>query len=469
MKKILRTLLIVVLAAGAAKAQFLPFNKVINITLNRGISPANDTTAAGVASKFYESPNNGSANVVGTFFPNITDGAYRLRALSYSPTAEFKLVGGDLSIKNATSGVAKIAAYNIVNANAIAKFSFKLDLTNYTGANAFIVAFGNVADGSILTNSSAPFTTPTTDIFGSFRIIKSGNLVTQFKPASGTGQTNTSPYLIKDGVSQVVEVFVNSTELVSVYTYAAAPIIIPANTYHVYVDGTRHAEDFPKVGTLYTQTEINAISFTTGGSATQETVKISDIQVTYPSATDPTLPVSLTSFTGEKVINGIRLNWKTASELNNDHFDILRSTEGQTFSTLTSTAGKGTSNQVNTYSYLDNAPEAGINYYKLKQVDKDGTATISDIVVAVDGSLATEGAFSANIINNTLNAQFDVSAKGTASISVTDLSGRKVFTNSFSIEKGFNNISLGIPSISAGIYVVTLTQNGQIKSVKILK
>jgi hypothetical protein len=473
MKKSLRTLLFLMLGAGVAQAQFAPFNRVVDINFNRGASPANDTTANGVntpSNKYYESPNPAVlTSIAGRFFPNITDGAYKLRALSYAPSAEFKLVGGVLSVKNATSGIAKVAAFGITNGDAIAKFKFTLDLTNYTaGSNAFIVAFGNVAVGSTLISSSAPFTTPQTDIFGAFRIITSGNLKTQYRNAAGDGQVNATLELIKVGVSQEVEVFVNSTAAASTYTHpsSASPISIPANTYQIYVNGVSYAQDFPKVGTTYAQTSINTISFTSAGSATVETVKISNLQVTYPAAT---LPVSLTSFTGKNEANGIRLNWKTASELNNDHFDILRSTEGQNFTTLTSVAGKGTSNQANTYSYFDSAPNVGTNYYKLKQVDKDGTATTSDIVVAVNSDLGKETAFTLNVNENTLNAAFSVVNNGNAVINVYDLSGRTVFTKSFVAQKGPNNISLVVPTFNTGIYVATLSQNGNIQGVKFVK
>lgn len=479
MKKIVQSFLMLMLVAGAAQAQFTPYNRVINVDWNRGASPTNDTTAAGIVSpSFYESPNSGDNN---RFFPFPSKGDYRLRALSYITDAEFKLSGSILSIKNGTSGNAKVAVHSVGNASAIAKFSFTLDLTNFSGANLnpIVIALGNynAGDGSsALTNSSSPFSNSDVTIFGSFRLIQSGSFKTQYKPASGSGQTDApdNVNLIKPNVSQNIEIFANNTASSINYKYNPADlnsVSLSAGKYHIYVNGSRFTFEFPKSDAYVSATKpaLNTLSIAVAGNATQETIKLSNLQVTYQSATDPTLPVSLTSFTGEKAINGIRLNWKTASELNNDHFDILRSTNGQTFSTLTSVAGKGTSNQVNTYSYLDNAPESGTNYYKLKQVDKDGTATVSDMVVAVEGGLSATNAFSANLSNNTLNASFDATATGTASLSLTDLSGRKVFSKSFAATKGSNNISLTTPSLNAGIYVVTLLQNGSSKSIKIVK
>ena len=467
MKKTLRLLLLMGLAAGSAQAQFSPYNRVINVDWNRGVSPANDTTANGVASKVYESPNNGNLSIVGRFFPNITDGRYILRAISYAPSTEFKLAGGLLSIKNANENkIAKVATYNIANADALVKFSFTLDLTNYTGDNAFIIAFGNIANGNTLTSSSSPFTTATTDVFGAFRVVKSGNLVTQFRRADGSGQTNTAVKLIKENASQTIEVFANSNATQQTYTYNAAPVIIPGNTYHIYVDGVKHAEDFPKVGTAYVAPTINAISFVQAGSAIVETTVLSNLQITYPSAT---LPVSLTSFSGKQENSGIRLNWATASELNNNHFELLRSANGKDFASITTIAGNGTSNQANTYSYLDRAPEAGTNYYKLKQVDNDGKSTIHTQVVAVENALASNQTLSVFLGNNTLSAKFDASEQGNASISLTDLSGKKVFSKTFKADKGKNNVDAEITGLAPGIYVATLLLNGGRTSIKVVK
>nr|WP_294896712.1 T9SS type A sorting domain-containing protein [uncultured Pedobacter sp.] len=475
MKKTLRNFLVLMLIAGAAQAQFSPGNITINVNLNRGASPANDTIANGISSKFYESPSSGSSSYNGRFFPNITDAAYRLRAICYPTDGQFNLSGDVLSLKQSVTatGGAKFAAYNIANAAPVVKFSFTLDLTGFTGnnVNALIFALGNASGGSTLISSSAPFSL-SGDIFGAFRIIKSGSIVTQYKSADGSTQTNTAKYLIKPLLSQTVEIFANSTTSPVTYRYKStdtADSTILANTYNVYVNGEKYVENFPKVGTTYTQTNINAIAISLAGSTsgTAETVKISNLQVTYPSAT---LPVSLTSFTGQKDLSGIRLNWKTASELNNDHFDVLRSVDGKNFNTLTNVNGNGTANQLNTYSYLDNAPAKGTNYYQLKQVDKDGSVTTFANVVAVKNGLSDDDIFSIQLTgSNDLKAQFYAASNGTANISITDLSGRNVFNQSISTQKGLNNASLQIPSLNAGIYVATLSQNGKSKSIKIVK
>lgn len=473
MKKILHTLLVILLAAGTTKAQFSPFNKVVNINISRGASPTNDSTANGGANVFYESPDVvGSA---GRFFPNITDGSYKLKALCFG-NGLFNLNGNAISITNTntSTNLAKYSVYNIDGANAVVKFKFTLDLTNYSGNNGsgLIMAFGNNTGGLIMTNNTAPFTTATTGVFGAFRaIFTNGSYITQYRSADGTTALTTAKALIKPNVSQVVEIFANSSAGSVGYRYRptdTSDSTLASNTYHVYINGEKHVENFPKVGTSYVQTTINAIAITLGNAngQTAETVKISDLQVTYPAAT---LPISLTSFTGEKTNNGIHLNWSTASELNNDHFNILRSSDGKSFNKLTSVLGKGNSNQINNYSYLDNAPEAGINYYKLQQVDNDGTTTTADIVVAVNSNLNKDTDFKLSFNDNALNATFNSGSSGDAFINIYDLSGRTIFTKSFIAQKGFNNLSFDLPLFNKGIFVATLSQNGVNQSLKFVK
>ncbi|HRS53640.1 MAG TPA: T9SS type A sorting domain-containing protein [Bacteroidales bacterium] len=85
------------------------------------------------------------------------------------------------------------------------------------------------------------------------------------------------------------------------------------------------------------------------------------------------LPISLISFTGKKYNNSIILEWATASETNNDYFTIEKSTNTlDNWELIGTIKGAGNSNNILTYSYIDNNPINGIQYYRLKQTDYDG-------------------------------------------------------------------------------------------------
>lgn len=91
------------------------------------------------------------------------------------------------------------------------------------------------------------------------------------------------------------------------------------------------------------------------------------------------LPVELTAFQATATGSAVALTWATASEKNNQGFEVQRSTDGETFAKLGWVAGAGTSQGPRSYDYRDVVPFSGVSYYRLKQLDADGKATYSPV------------------------------------------------------------------------------------------
>lgn len=108
-----------------------------------------------------------------------------------------------------------------------------------------------------------------------------------------------------------------------------------------------------------------------------------DCSLTPASLGSSPLPVELLQFNANKSDEAIVLNWATASELNNNYFDIEKSLNGIDFYTIGRVGGAGTSTEIKTYSYT-NRNIAPINYYRLKQVDFDGEFEYSKTVKVAD-------------------------------------------------------------------------------------
>src|SRR5690554_393476 len=85
------------------------------------------------------------------------------------------------------------------------------------------------------------------------------------------------------------------------------------------------------------------------------------------------LPIELITFDAIKKDRKVELFWKTATETNNDFFTISRSIDGQYWEDIQEIKGAGNSYQAIEYTYTDNTPYSGVSYYKLTQVDFDGT------------------------------------------------------------------------------------------------
>jgi hypothetical protein len=92
------------------------------------------------------------------------------------------------------------------------------------------------------------------------------------------------------------------------------------------------------------------------------------------------LPGTLLSFTGKFVDKAVQLSWSTATEVNNDHFDVERATGNLKFGKIGEVRAADNSSSSNQYSFADGNPGSGVNYYRLKQWDKDLKFTYSNVV-----------------------------------------------------------------------------------------
>lgn len=85
------------------------------------------------------------------------------------------------------------------------------------------------------------------------------------------------------------------------------------------------------------------------------------------------LPIELTDFSATKFGNSVKVEWETATETDNDHFKIERSNNGFVWTDLSKIEGAGNSTRPTEYCIIDTEPNQGINYYRLTQVDFDGS------------------------------------------------------------------------------------------------
>ena len=444
---------------------------------------------------FLPAPPSGVAQL---FIPTSSGASFELNAQA-----------NHLVVKPKTSGVTKFSAFNIADGTEIASQTFTITFAK-TGATAikngtkFVYSIGHRGSGgsTLYSNSNSIFTANNSFSNGVGNLFNAMNftyntIAGAYLVSIRAGGTNTAEIAgqVDGGDLQVdvpykFEVYANNSNLVQAYKRAATNYNVAPGAYHLWITDVNAATpvryslkgtsnyDIPKAietkttegdYSILANTALNAFLFN-GNSGSDGFAKLvinGGIMMNYAANT---LPVSLVSFTGQKSMSGIRLNWKTASELNNEYFEILRSSSALNFYSLTKVTGKGNSNQLTNYTYLDNSPQAGTNYYKLKQVDRDGAATVSDIVVAVEHNLAQKELFSVQLLGaNELKAQFKAENGGSARISLHDLAGRKVFTTTFAAQKGSNNINLKTSSLGKGVYVATLINDGKTMSIKVIK
>jgi hypothetical protein len=176
------------------------------------------------------------------------------------------------------------------------------------------------------------------------------------------------------------------------------------------------------------------------------------------------LPVSYIRFTGNEINNTVVLNWTTAREINNSHFNIQRSSNGIEFENISKVNGKGNSSAINEYTFSDATIQNGNLYYRLQQVDFDGKSSYSSIVVIKrNRDSKTEIIVYPNPLSNSSKAFLAIKGipEGHYNYSVRSITGQTICTNTFKHVGSSSTIQIQTPNnIKAGIYTL-LVQNAK--------
>ena len=176
-----------------------------------------------------------------------------------------------------------------------------------------------------------------------------------------------------------------------------------------------------------------------------------------PAVTNIPFPVKMVSFTGKNNGSTNELNWITATEQNNKDFTIERSEDLRSWSvigTQLSKAVNGNSSERLSYAYTDKAPHAGMEYYRLKQTDRDGKVTYSTYI-AVNSNAGVNVKIYPNPASGTINVS-GVAKDNT--IRITDVTGKVVIEQK--VESNLATINLG--SLSTNMYMLQVVENGKI-------
>jgi len=184
------------------------------------------------------------------------------------------------------------------------------------------------------------------------------------------------------------------------------------------------------------------------------------------------LPIELLSFNGENLGSVNRIYWNTESEINNDHFILEHSADAIEFSDLASINAAGTSASPSNYDYYDQHPFNGINYYRLKQVDADGSFSYSRIISLEKYSdLDAVPTINPNPTSGIFNIGLVSSENCKVEIEVFNGVGQRVQTMEVEMHPGENNFPVDLIAFDRGIYTVKIRacDIGKVFTKKIVK
>lgn len=415
----------------------------------------------------------------------------------------FDLVGSSVQITGGWGAINKMSTHSIVGASAVARFHTKIKFGTDATAGSIRLGVGNASTTSSYFNSASnPSSTATeSTVFAllNWTYSTTTKLTFQVRRNLGTGSIGfvtlaDATDIFEKGGTYDLEIYCNNTAEEKKYTHieegedseVSVEFDLPARSFHIWVT-TKNSTDkiitkqiieggkkeFPAavataaVPELALETPINAFvintgSFpTTGGARTALTM--SAVDFTFQQTTTP---VSLISFTAQNQNNAVKLNWATASEQNNSHFDVLRSSNGKEFHSINTVAGEGNSTTVRHYSYSDYNPVSGTNYYKLRQVDFNGTSTESE-AQAVSINIEKDESFLYQE-GNSLLASIYSGAVTNGTIKLSSVLGSVLLERQVRLQPGYTNVNLGNINLQPGMYVAYITVAGKAKSVKFL-
>lgn len=181
------------------------------------------------------------------------------------------------------------------------------------------------------------------------------------------------------------------------------------------------------------------------------------------------LPIELLSFQAQLINKSVRLDWKTASEINNDYFNVERSVDLLDWEIVSQVYGAGNSSEELSYSTYDNHPIKGVSYYRLKQVDFDGQFTYS-MIRAINykkvpvSKKESEVLIYPNPTTDHFNIQISGFNQDYVNIMIYNSRGEQVYGDSFELYDG--NGVFGINRtmrMMVGFYIVVVEGEGNNK------
>lgn len=182
------------------------------------------------------------------------------------------------------------------------------------------------------------------------------------------------------------------------------------------------------------------------------------------------LPVRFGSLRGYAKTQGIQLEWITHSEIDIDRYEVERSANGQQFTNAGTVPAKGNSSIVVNYGWFDANPLYGVNYYRIKSVEKTGQASYSQIIKVNISQGTKEIIFYPNpVIGSTIRLQLNNLQKGNYTISLTNTTGQQVLKKLLLHNGGSVIQTIDIHHLANGIYQLNIAGGGISFTKQVLK
>lgn len=193
---------------------------------------------------------------------------------------------------------------------------------------------------------------------------------------------------------------------------------------------------------------------------------IASIPATVTMPFTPTLPVTLVNFNAIGGSNNVTIQWQSSTEINSSFYSIEKSGDGIHFTTIGNTSANGIASN---YQWIDAQPNMGVNYYRLKMIDKNGTITYSKII-SIRINNVIEISVAPNPIQSYADVYITLPNASLLSISIIDIHGRNVFQNTVKGNVQQNHIRINnLDRLANGVYYLQVKTDSDTFNKKIIK
>ena len=183
------------------------------------------------------------------------------------------------------------------------------------------------------------------------------------------------------------------------------------------------------------------------------------------------LPAEWLYFNGETENKVNKLSWATETEQNTAYFNVQRSKDGLNFTTIGTVAAQGNSTATTYYTFDDENPFEGENYYRLELVETNGESTYSNTILLslLDDELGYS--FYPNPTQDVVNYQYEATQKEELQIEILDVLGKRLSVKEVTSSIGTNTIPVDLSEFPTGTYVVRVYNNQQsgVHTAKVIK
>lgn len=411
-----------------------------------------------------------SSSVIGDYINNTSPNIGQFNNISTGTGLTTSINSGQLRIVRTAS--AAVFAYRNVSVTTPPsftqlKFDFTVSANDINKANSINVfignGFSNTTNGPGASHASSYVSRigiSTTANVGDFRVGTIDALPLALTSGIFSGKQTISFTVNKSGATRTYSAPDNTTESVA------------NETMEVWIGTTRVIDDFPLINMQNTTNlvplEIRGFKIQATTTSGLGTFDFDNFVFTDLLGTS-VVPVKLTSFSGKSINNELQLNWTTATEVNNSHFEVLKSTNGIEFNSIGVVRSEGNGNENTNYQFYDKDPIAGTNYYQLKQVDNDGKYSIHK-TIAVEHKKSNDSNIKLiGMSNNEVKLAIYMPKATQGFLKLINIDGKTIYQTNNNFNEGINTVSVPTINVVNKLYIAQFISAKEIISLKIIK